>query len=335
MRLDGRLKPLEKELTTEPILLQMPDPSGLAVPRRRASQPISLCVTLQYPQLLQCSPVYDIYRMTERRRQRRDRTDAAVELIWKEDSYRRFECGRIFDSSRTGAGVACPQPLVVSSYLILRAPGIDMLALVKVRNCMWRRTQYHLGIEFADKASIQPRNPALEPDHHELLRAGVAGDAERLDRVYRALAFRYHPDNGDSGDSEIFLRISETYRILSVSKPRQEREIARHDAMDWQTGLRRLKDKRAAVLGLLCQRRMSDYRNAFVSPAELGTLTGMTSDEIGFILWYLREKGAVTGSDSSPDYSISAKGMDILESTYQRHAPVDAVVDDVLSDASR
>jgi hypothetical protein len=268
---------------------------------------------------------------TERRRQRRDRTDAAVELIWKEDSHRRFESGRIFDSSRTGVGVASPQPLGVSSCLILRAPGIDMLALAKVRNCIWRRTQYHLGIELVERASIRPRNPAVEPDHHELLRAGVAGDAERLDSVYRALAFRYHPDNGDSGDSEIFLRISETYRILSVSKPRPEREIAKQGA-GWQAGLRGLKDKRTAVLGLLCQRRMSDYRNAFVSPGELESLTGLTPDEIGLILWYLREKGAVTGSDSSPDYAISARGMDMLESAHRRDVRVDALADETLSD---
>lgn len=270
----------------------------------------------------------------ERRKQRRQRSDAAVELIWKEDSYRRFECGRIFDSSRTGVGVASPQPLGVSSCLILRAPGIDMVALAKVRNCIWRRTQYHLGIEFVEKASIKPRNPAAEPDHHELLRAGVTGDAERLDRVYRALAFRYHPDNGDSGDSEIFLRISETYRILSVSKPRQEREIAKHEETDWQTRLRRLKDKRAAVLGLLCQRRVSDYRNAYVSRGEMESLTGMAPDEIGFVLWYLREKGAVTGSDSSPDYSISAAGVDILESIHQEDVRGDAVVDATQSDVN-
>jgi len=232
-------------------------------------------------------------------------------------------------------GVACPQPLGVSSCLILRAPGIDVLALGKVRNCAWRRTQYHLGVEFMEKASIQARNPAVEPDHHELLRAGVAGDSERLDHVYRALAFRYHPDNGDSGDSEIFLRISETYRILSVSSPRQEREIAKSDGTDWRSALRGLKDKRAAVLGMLCERRMSDYRNAFVSPGELESVTGMTPDEIGLILWYLREKGAVTGSDSSPDFAISAKGMDILESAYQRDAGIDAGADDVLTDTNR
>ena len=80
---------------------------------------------------------------------------------------------------------------------------------------------------------------------------------------------------------------------------------------------------------------MSDYRNAFVSPGELESLAGMAPDEIGFVLWYLREKGAVTGSDSSPDYSISAKGVDILENAHhQGSVRVDAVVDDTLSDAN-
>jgi hypothetical protein len=264
---------------------------------------------------------------TERRKQRRERTDAAVELIWKEDSHRRFECGRILDSSRKGAGVACPQPLAVSSCLILRAPGIGVVALSQVRNCSWRRTQYHLGVEFIEKASIQPPDPAAEPDHHELLRAGVAGDADRLERIYRALAFRYHPDNRDSGDSEIFLRITETYRILSVSQPSPELEVARPRSLDWQTGIRGLKDKRAAVLGLLCQRRMGDYRNAFVSASEIESFTGMAPDEVGFILWYLREKGAVTVCDNSPDFSISAAGVDLLESAHYEDVRGGAVSD--------
>jgi hypothetical protein len=80
---------------------------------------------------------------------------------------------------------------------------------------------------------------------------------------------------------------------------------------------------------------MSDYRNAFVSPGELESLTGMAPDEIGFVLWYLREKGAITGSDSSPDYSISAKGVDILESAHQGDVRVGAVADDTFPDINR
>src|SRR6516164_2931275 len=81
----------------------------------------------------------------ERRRHRRMRTDTAVELIWKEGSYRRFECGSTVDATASGAGILCPQPINVLSYLILRAPGLAIVALSQVRSCVWRRTQYQLG----------------------------------------------------------------------------------------------------------------------------------------------------------------------------------------------
>ena len=172
-----------------------------------------------------------------------------------------------------------------------------------------------------EKAAARPLDPAVEPDHHALLRAGVAGDAEGLDRLYRALAFRYHPDNRESGNVEIFLRIREAYRILSPSQTYQgDVEIAKPlKTIGLQAELCALKDKRLAILGLLCQRRIDDYRNAFVSPGELESLTGMSAAEVGFILWYLREKGAVSLCDSSPDYTISAVGVDILDGA-QRQA---------------
>jgi hypothetical protein len=253
----------------------------------------------------------------EQRRHRRERTDVAVELIWKEDSYRRFECGRTVDTSPTGVGVASPQPIDISSWVILRAPGLGIVALSRVRTCVWSRTQYRLGLEFMEKAAAQPPDVAVEPDHHALLRAGVAGDAQGLDRLYRALAFRYHPDNLESGNVEIFLMIKEAYRILSPSKQYQEDvEIAKPlKTSGLQAELRRLKDKSHDVLGLLCQRRISDYRNVFVSPGDLESLTGMEADEVGFILWYLLEKDAVTLSESS--YAISAVGIDILDSAQQ------------------
>jgi hypothetical protein len=238
----------------------------------------------------------------ERRKHARERADAAVELIWKDES-----------------GVASPQPLDASSCLILRAPGIGAVALSQVRNSSWRRTQYHLGIEFIEKAAIQPPDPADEPDYHELLRVGVTGDADRVDRLYRSLAFRYHPDNRETGNAEVFLRIKEAYRILSVSQPRYvDTEVAKpFETFLCKDELRELNGRRGAVLGLLCQRRMTDYRNAAVSQTEMESVTGLTSDELGFVLWYLREKGAVTLPDNSSDYTISAAGIDILESAYQ------------------
>jgi len=58
---------------------------------------------------------------------------------------------------------------------------------------------------------------------------------------------------------------------------------------------------------------MSDHKNASLSARELESLTGLRDDDIGFIVWYLREKGAIALNDYSSDYAICAPGVDILE----------------------
>jgi len=252
----------------------------------------------------------------ERRKHPRTRAEGAVELIWKDElGQKRFECASIVDHSLGGVAVSSPQPIEPSSYVILRAPGIGIVALCQVRSCFWSRTQYQLGARFLVRAALEPGEPPGDRDHHELLRAGVSATAERVDDLYRALAFRFHPDNLDTGNPEVFLQISEAYRILSASRPHQlDLALAKpFTVFSWREQIRELNDKKVAVLGVLCQRRMSDYRNSTVSPADLESLTGLTSDEVGFILWYLREKGAVTLCDDHPDYAISAVGVDMLE----------------------
>jgi len=52
--------------------------------------------------------------------------------------------------------------------------------------------------------------------------------------------------------------------------------------------------------------------NAVVTAMELESLTGLPAEEVGFILWYLREKGAVNLCDGSSDYAISGTGVDML-----------------------
>lgn len=255
----------------------------------------------------------------ESRKYRRERVDTPVDLIWKDDSgQRRLEPGKMTDCSPTGAAIDSPQPLSVLSNLILRAPGIRLVALAQIRYCAWRGTQYRLGVQFVERAAMEPGDPAAEPDYHELLRVGMDGeiDHSRLDRLYRSLAARYHPDKGESGNSETFLRIAQAYQILSASEIQAESGVTKPaQGFEWQGTLRTLKDKKAVVLGLLCDRRISDYRNAAVSERELESLTGLTSNEVGFILWYLRDKGAVTLIGHSSDYAISSAGIDILEST--------------------
>jgi hypothetical protein len=262
----------------------------------------------------------------ERRRSRRhrveeDRIDADVELIWKSEAgSRMFECGRIADVSDTGLAVVCPQPLAASTNIILRAPGMGFVAMGQVRNCAWCRTQYRVGIHFVERAPISPSAMEPDADYFDVLRAGAAGQFEKVEKLYRTLAFKYHPDNMDTGNAEVFLRMKEMFRILSLPKPQQEESsISRpYAGFKGVEAYKEQRGRRLAVLGLLYHKRAEDYRNAAISADDLENLTGIGKDQMGFVLWYLLEKGAVTLGGYSSDYTISAAGVDLMEAVSLR-----------------
>ena len=52
-------------------------------------------------------------------------------------------------------------------------------------------------------------------DHYEALQLSPNADSETVDRVYRILAKRYHPDNQETGDAAKFGTIATAHRILS------------------------------------------------------------------------------------------------------------------------
>src|SRR5665213_2135163 len=67
-------------------------------------------------------------------------------------------------------------------------------------------------------------------DHYEILRVGPQADEETLERIYRTLAERFHPDTPGTGDREIFLRLSEAYEILSNPARRAKYNMLRRNA---------------------------------------------------------------------------------------------------------
>ena len=52
-------------------------------------------------------------------------------------------------------------------------------------------------------------------DHYEVLQVSQAADGETIERVYRLLAKRYHPDNSGSGDVDQFTAVQRSYDVLS------------------------------------------------------------------------------------------------------------------------
>src|SRR5919202_1005366 len=66
-------------------------------------------------------------------------------------------------------------------------------------------------------------------DFYEVLQVSASSEPETINRVYRMLAQRYHPDNQQTGDERRFREILEAYTVLSDPEKR-----ARYDVVHQQ-----------------------------------------------------------------------------------------------------
>ena len=66
-----------------------------------------------------------------------------------------------------------------------------------------------------------------QTDYYETLQISPNADADTIQRVFRLLAQRYHPDNKETGDADRFRAMHEAYSILSVPERRAQYDLPR------------------------------------------------------------------------------------------------------------
>ena len=137
-------------------------------------------------------------------------------------------------------------------------------------------------------------------DHYEILRLGPQADEDAIERVYRTLADRFHPDNATTGDPRTYLRVKEAYETLSDPSKRAQYNSSRQRSAgtarfrlrgrEFFDGVRGEQNRRLAALCLLYRQRISTLESPGLTLLDLETLTGCTREELGSPLWYLRQK---------------------------------------------
>ena len=73
-------------------------------------------------------------------------------------------------------------------------------------------------------------------DYYEVLQVSQSADFETVERVYRLLAKRYHPDNTASGDVDRFTEVRRAYDVLSNAEGRATYDV-KYDtekSLQWQ-----------------------------------------------------------------------------------------------------
>jgi curved DNA-binding protein CbpA len=168
-------------------------------------------------------------------------------------------------------------------------------------------------------------------DYYEVLQISPNAEPDTIQRVYRLLAQRYHPDNLETGNAAKFRVIAEAYSVLSDHDARVKYDVAHRDRQQDRWRLVSLASEvsgspvddkmvRVTVLDLLCTQRRVQPNSPGLFPGEIEKLTGIPAEHLEFCTWYLIQKKLVQRSDSSR-FVITAEGVDYLdENPYVVHS---------------
>ena len=156
-------------------------------------------------------------------------------------------------------------------------------------------------------------------DYYEDLQISPNADKEMIERVFRILAKRYHPDNIESGDAEKFNVLYKAYQVLSDSEKRAafDAKYEQLRADRWKIveeasqsdGFESDDRIRQGVLSLLYVARRQDALNPGMGIIEFEKVLGCPQHHMEFHIWYLKEKGWILRTDTG-GYAITADGVD-------------------------
>lgn len=159
-------------------------------------------------------------------------------------------------------------------------------------------------------------------DYYEDLQVSPNADLETIERVFRLLAKRYHPDNNLTGNPDKFSIISQAHRVLSNPEKRAAYDAKYEGArahqwkifseMSSSESFDNDKRIRRAILSILYVARRQDASNAGVGMWHMEKLLGWPEKQIEFHIWYLKEKDWIQRSETG-GYVITAMGVDAVE----------------------
>ena len=165
-------------------------------------------------------------------------------------------------------------------------------------------------------------NSDILTDYYEDLQVSQNADNETLERVYRLLAKRYHPDNGQTGRAEKFDLITQAYQVLSKPEERaaydatyEEAKARQWKALSGASSSQGSKDDtrlRHSILSILYVERRNGSADSAIGLWRMEKMLGWPEKILEFHIWYLKEKGWIQRTDTG-GYAITAAGVDIVE----------------------
>jgi curved DNA-binding protein CbpA len=165
-------------------------------------------------------------------------------------------------------------------------------------------------------------DPTAFIDYYELLQVSPNADDDTIQRVFRHLAKKYHPDQGEASDDERFRRLVDAHRVLSDPASRAGYDAAYQEYWNrkWKlvaeagssASFGEDRETRERMLSLFYVQRRRSMALPGLGEYEIARLLRTPVELVEFHLWYLRAKGWIERLDSGM-LAISAAGVDQVE----------------------
>ncbi len=167
-------------------------------------------------------------------------------------------------------------------------------------------------------------------DYYELLQVSPNADADTIERMFRHLAKKTHPDSTESPDNDRFQLIVEAHRTLADPVTRAGYDVKYHDYWNrkWRlaseagdtSSFAEDKVTRERLLSLLYVQRRRNLDDPGLGELTIARLLHTPREFIAFHLWYLKAKGWVERLQTG-HLAITSEGVDQVEQGRLRIMP--------------
>ena len=260
----------------------------------------------------------------DNRRDQRHTASAEYSICWRDGAGQmKSAAAESQDLSDSGIRVRVAVNLVPGTTVYIECKASLLRGYCTVRHCTPRDTTYSIGLEF-DEATRPSMTVASgsDADYYEFLQISPRAEAATIQRVYRFMASRFHPDHPATGDSEKFLLLKHAYEVLSDPERRAEYDAKREsrevrpnpifEMSEFVNGIEGETNRRLGVLSLLYTKRRTNPEDPRISLYDLEKRMGWPREYLDFTTWYLRSMQYITREDNS-DFALTATGVNYVE----------------------
>ena len=156
-------------------------------------------------------------------------------------------------------------------------------------------------------------------DFYEVLEASPNASNATLERVFRYLAKRHHPDSSEHGDIKKFSLLVTAYETLTDPTARAAYDIEyegqqkENKVLLEETGhLSSDAADRQRILALFYAQRRRSMKTPGIGAGSMEHLTGLPEAVLNFHLWFFQQKGWIMREEGG-QLSITADGVEKVE----------------------